>query len=168
MGGNLLKSNGVEAPPRANANLSNLRTQQFNTAGEFRNNIPGMAEEQTAHAADTGRRELAANLAGNKEGASRRGLLYSGLKQGADLDAHSAYAAGLASKRASINADLEDKATQMEDAAIGGAFDDQKTQQSAYDQAFQQRQARNASRNQAIGQLGGGLGSLAGGLLGSG
>lgn len=128
------------------AEMEKLSQAQLQRAGDFRKNLPSLAERQFGLAREQGLRGLADQIQGVRAGANRRGLLYSGLRQGAEGAARAGAAGELAQARAGINQNLENQAQQFEQQAVGAGLGDlgYKTDQAttAYKQALQNRQLK--------------------------
>lgn len=172
---NVQARNAIEAKLKA-LQAQRAQAQLSKEAQEYRANIPAFTQNAFSKVADETRRGLAENLAGQKSDYNKKGLLYSGLKQGADASARGQAAAGLSQARASINQGAEQQARAMEQAAAQGTIGSQQSQvgadQDAYAKAMENAQRRRqtiAAAGQAIGQLGGGvIGKAVGGLSGGG
>lgn len=130
------------------AEMEKLSRAQLQRASDFRKNLPSLAERQYGMAREQGLRGLADQIQGVRSGANRRGLLYSGLRQGAEGAARAGAAGELAQARAGINQNLENQAQQFEQQAVGAGLGDlgYKTDQatSAYQQALKNRQLKQA------------------------
>lgn len=144
----------------------NLNTQQQQQATDFRNNLPQMEEDLGSSYERQARRGLAQNIQGINANASRRGLLYSGLRQGAEAGAQARTAGDVAQKRYQINQGLEQNAQGLESGAASNIFSSYKNDiqnaDDSYNLALQQMQ----SRNNLLTGLFGGIGAAAGGYLG--
>lgn len=135
-------------------------------AVDYRNQLPGMKETAFSGVAGDARRGLSQQLAGVTQGAQSRGLLYSGLKQGAQQQAIGQTAGALAGARGQINQQYEDQARSRETAARTGNIQDMgtavKNDADIYGQAMENVKAR-----QGVGAaVGSAVGTVAGGLLG--
>lgn len=116
---------------------------------------------------DQSRRQLAQDLAGARSAASSRGLLYSGLRRGAEQGLRGQAAGQMAQYRQNVNQSSADKLAgyQQQQAQRGVADYGLEAQRNlgAYQNALQDRAQKRAQGA----QIGAGLGSLGGALLGS-
>lgn len=166
VGGAIFGGAGIDSPPGQSGALTTTRGDQLKKAQQFREGIPVLANERMGVEAQGARRELAGNLAGIKQSANSRGLLYSGLREGAEADTRGGYAAALAQRRSQLNQEMDDQATDMEQTALAGAYDDQAAGQRGLDDKFNARQERNAARDRLIGSIAAGVGKAAGAAAG--
>lgn len=115
---------------------------------------------------DQARQGLARDLAGARSAASSRGLLYSGLRRGAEADLRGQAAGQMAQYRQNVNTSAADKLGQFQgqqaERGMARYGLDAQRNLGAYQDALQQRSQRRAQGA----QIGGGLGSLAGAFLG--
>lgn len=142
-------------------------------ADQFHKGMGSYIGGQVDNAQNVARGKLQGDLQQNKEDASKRGLLYSGVKAGTDASAKSYQSGQLASQIQGINneansqADAKDK---MAGAARSGADASQlsNTQnqisqnQSTYQQALQQQQNQNNFWQSLLGGVGKVGGAIAG------
>ena len=153
-------------PPPEDPRLKEIRERQINQAKDYRANMANEKDSQAKIAQDETRRNLATRMAGINTEANHRGLLYSGLKQGAQYGAQGDAAADLASKTSKINAGVETRAQSLDSQALTGAYQGAQNQGQMSDinmqRALQERQARSG----ALGSLIGAGGMLAGSALG--
>lgn len=152
-------------PPPDLSELEALRTRQSRAASDFRTNQAGMQEEQDRSSRMDARSELARDLAQNRKGASSRGLLYSGLKQAADVGAESGMAASVAQNRAATAAQLENQARGLEDQAANTGISLQMNKQGIADNSYAMALQNRQAQLQAQGALGGAVGTVAGSAL---
>lgn len=127
---------------------------------EFQEKAPQMQERMQSQAESEAKRGLAENLAGVKQGASRRGLLYSGIRQGAEGALRAQSAGQLAQQKADINTSIQNQIDQMRSGAAGAGFQ-------AYQGAVQQAQNDYNMAMQKYKQKQGQLSAI-GGALGMG
>jgi len=137
-------------------------------AANFRSSMPGLNQMATSQQGEEGRLGLAKKLTDIKRGASSRGLLYSGIKQGADQEAATGLASELSGQAYSTNQALENQAKQMEDQAVDAGLNEQNMKQKANQQAYQTALQRRQENQAGLGSLMGGAGSLFGSILGRG
>lgn len=116
--------------------------------------------------ADSSRGQLAQNMAGIKQSANSRGLLYSGIKQGQEAGAQSEAASNQAGYRAALNAST-DKST--EDIMAGKAtmgLDQYQQDVTNAGNAYQQALEKRKQSGGILGAIGGAIGAGAGLLMG--
>ena len=135
-------------------------------ASDFRDKLPGYKNEAFNIQEDSAKLGLAKDLSDVRKDANSRGLLYSGIRQGAEADTLANFYADQSSERAKINQGAEDIARGMEEKALGVGLLGQQEQQAlndrAYDMALQQRAARGSGVSKLMGVGGGLLGGMAG------
>ncbi len=153
------------APWPVDPRLGQIADAQAQQAQQFRSNIPQMSEAQGTAAADDTRRQLAGTVAGVRQNANSRGLLYSGLRQAGEANAGAQAASGLAQKQAGINNNLQGQATTLENQALQSGMGVRQLQQDQYNNAYQR--ALNAQQQKSQGQssLLGGVGGIVGALI---
>lgn len=115
---------------------------------------------------DQARMGLARDLAGARSAASSRGLLYSGLRRGAEADLRGQAGGQMAQYRQNVNQSQADKLGQFQgqqaERGVARYGMDAQRNLGAYQDALQQRGQKRAQGA----SIGGGLGSLAGAVLG--
>lgn len=141
-------------------------TKQSELAEDYRQNLPGYKEAAFGYAADESRQNLAKQMAGIKSSANSRGLLYSGLKSGAENSALSQHMGGLSQSRYDINSQFDDQANEMENKSILSGFQNLATARGAADADYQLALQQRAERDKGIGSLLGAGGSIIGGQMG--
>lgn len=142
------------------------REAQAADAARFRSSIPTLNQQAGTIQGEEGRQGLARKLTDIKRSASSRGLLYSGIKQGADQEVASSTASDLANKSYSTNKSLENQAQKMENSAIESGMKGLEAKQQAAQQSYQMALQRRQAQQQGQAGLLGGVGSLAGAALG--
>lgn len=166
---NLFKgSSSLDAPqaPGVDSGLQDVYGQQKSYAQGLRKNMPGLMEQQQAVARGQGRGALASTLADTKRNFNSRGLLFSGLRQNAELGAAQNAASQLAGQTTDINRDLIGKTQGAEQAAIGTAGKIAQLEQDRENERVNSLLEAMKGRNSGLGSLGKGLGSVAGGIGG--
>lgn len=148
----------------------------FNTAEHLRNDsyadlknragqidtVNNKKQEMINLQQETGREDFNNSLQKNRENASSRGLLYSGIKEGADYDSARAQAGNEASYQQQVNeaadTELGDLDKNFANTSLQNYENRISQSQNAYQQALQRRQGNSAgSIGQAIGSIGGAL-----------
>lgn len=146
------------------------QTGLANQAKTYRQNLPGTQGELFNQASDVGKRGLAQSIAQTRSSASSRGLLNSGIRQGAESNNYGNYLSGLSSSRAGINKETEANAQGMENSAVQAGTNLQQQRQAMEDAIYsrQMQQYENATKQREADKgLLGGLGSSVGGAFGS-
>jgi hypothetical protein len=152
--------------PEIDPEVKALRDKQVERAKSFRSGMEGMRQEQQQQAEEQSRRGLAKDIAGNTQNYNARGLLFSGLKQGGEIDAQTESAASLAKAKTDINQNLENQAQALDADALGAASNvaQLNNQNLAMQQQINLQQQQ--SRNSGLKMLFGAGGQIAGGYLG--
>lgn len=142
--------------------ISDIRQQQTQKAKELRQQMPALQKEQQAQVQNRGREDLARQMSGVRQNFGTRGLLYSGLRRGAESQAAGNVAAQGAQQIAQGNALLSGQLEQAEGNAIQTGLQEQELKQREADRAYEQALAARAQKSQGMASAAGGIGSLAG------
>lgn len=135
-----------------------LRQQMQTEAGNFRSDLTRLKSEQSGLLKDSAESALNRGLRDIRIGAKRRGLLYSGYRQGAESDLRSRVASSLASQSKSANSELEDVASKKEAAAASVGLESYRDALQRADVAYNLVAENAVRRQQALEQLGEGVG----------
>ena len=146
--------------------VRSIQQQQMERAKQFRAGLDNMRQEQYGAAEEQSRQGLASQIAQNKAGFSARGLLFSGLRQGADVDAQTESATNLAKTKTDINQGLEAQAQDLENQAMGSASSLAAMNSQNLMMKQQLDLAKQSQRNQVLGSLLGAGGMIGGGYFG--
>lgn len=157
---------GAPGPAGMDPRLHDALQGQLDYAKEFRSSLPGMQQEAGGVAENQSKRQLAGDLVRNKQNASSRGLLYSGVKQMGDASAQAQSQAGLNAKKFSVNKELEGQANEAEQQAIKAAQDQQNLESDLRGQMYDVALSNANAKRGALGALGGAVGSAVGAGLG--
>ena len=147
------------------ANLPAVKTQKPQEEIDQENQNANLAEQKRRMITDyegTARRALAERMAGTKQSAAGRGLLYSGLHMGQQAANQAGAAGASAAYRQKVN---QAQQGQLSDLAAEGAalgLQEQQNAQERYNAEYKRALQRRAQEQQTASQLG----SAAGGLLG--
>lgn len=140
--------------PQLQASVNN----QYKQARVNRVNAPKKAEDMGNLDAAAQKHGLAQSLAGIRSGASSRGLLYSGLRQGAEAGATSNALNSIAANRAGYNRQAEDEAFSGEQQSLQNLESLRQAQmndsQFQYDQALSNYQAQQEAGSGLFGLMG--------------
>lgn len=113
---------GQSAPqpqiPQLDPSIQILADQQLKDAQQFQNNAGSLKQAQGNMAADTSKQGLAQTDKSITHNANSRGLLYSGLRQGAMAQAQGQAATEQAGKQSEINQNVEQQVQQMNNQAL--------------------------------------------------
>lgn len=132
--------------------------KQYSQARNNRLNAPKKAEDLGNIDAAQQKHGLAQSLAGIRSGASSRGLLYSGLRQGAEAGATSNALNSMAANQAGYNRQAEDEAFGQEQQSLqnleGLRQQEVANSQFQYDQALSNYQAQQEAGSGLFGLMG--------------
>lgn len=155
-----------------------LNTQITNTATQFQSNIPKLEYNLTQQAAEAQKQELATAIQGTKQNFNARGLLNSGLEQGAEASEVGQAAANTTQAAADINQNVNAEGQQLLQGATANqnaltaanqaSAANQTQLTGAYNSIAEQNQALSNNALAAVGQgIGGALGTGVGALTNS-
>lgn len=145
-------------PHAVDPTLQNTASAMQKQADEFKQNMPRLGNELFGQQAQSQQRQLAQGLAGIRENSSKRGLLYSGLRQSDELGARAQAGSRLASARADINNELTKQQAAMNDMAVQSGLAVQQVQRGLADATFSQaltNMQTGLNNANAIGKFGG-------------
>jgi hypothetical protein len=158
--------------PGTDPRLEALKNKQAELAHTYRQSMPAMERTQTADLRGDTARGLQKQVSDLRGDAQGRGLLYSGLRGGAEAGARRSAAMNVASGRAGIRQNLENTATGIEQNAVGAGLGmaGMNTGAAQFNQVANQAAENRAQQyannnNQMYGQIGGGLGTAIGGIV---
>lgn len=157
------------AQSRQDALMQKQLEYQQKLSGEaqaFRDKLPQYKDEAFRVQEDSAKQGLAGDLAGVRKAANSRGLLYSGLRDGAEAGTLGDFYANQSAEKAKINQSAEDVARGMEEKAIGMGMENQQQQQAAQDRIYDMALQARAGKQAGQGGIMGAVGKLGGGLLG--
>lgn len=142
--------------------LTALRGQMGSEAKKFRADMPKLLADERAGIKAAGDTATAQGIKTTRQNYNRRGLLYSGLRQGGEQTVRSNVASGVARQTAGVNKQYKDLANAKDNAAANVGL-------AGYGEALQRANMLNDSRmqnqierQQSMQQLGQGLGYLGG------
>jgi len=146
--------------------LGAYQTKQAEQAKNFRAKMPSMQQEQEVGIKQNTRSELARELAGIRGNMSSRGLLYSGLRRGAEADQSAQAASQAAAQRANVNQTLLGQAEGLDQNAIQSGLALQQSRQAQADAEYEARNKGFQARQGMFKELGGAIGITGGAALG--
>src|SRR5271165_4240856 len=113
---------GPSAPPpqvpQLDPNIQTLSDQQLKTAQQYQTNAAGLMQEQGNMAQDQNAQALSGQTKNITNNANSRGLLYSGIKQGAVASAQGNSAANTSAQQAGINQNVTNQANTLNAQAL--------------------------------------------------
>ena len=142
-----------------------LRAQRM-LLKDFESKAPQMQSQAIEGAASGERRRLAGELSGIKSGASSRGLLYSGMRQGQEAKSRAMSDVNQAESRANINNAFNQQRQQLKADPIKTGLNVAQMQSGIADQAMTQAINNMQCRQQALGGLGSAIGQGVGTYFG--
>lgn len=149
-------------PPTVDPRIAQNEAKLTKQATDFRASMPQKQQQYGKMAEDQSRQALAQQMHQIGQSANQRGLLYSGIKTGAESGAAAQNSGELANKKSQINQELEGQAQELENRAITGAMNAEKSQQETYNQAYQSALGRKSLGGKVMGNVAGGIGSALG------
>lgn len=147
--------------------LTALRSQMSGEAQKFRKDLPGLVEGEKRGLESTANQALERGTKQTRQNYNRRGLLYSGLRQGAEQTVKGNVASTLARQIADVNKQYQDLASSKENVAANVGLQGYGEALQRANQLYDSQQANSVARNQALQQFGSGIGYLAGSAYGS-
>lgn len=124
--------------PVSNAALDNQVKAQSDQAKKLRETADSRANAQYDVLADQARRGVGQGIKDVRSQASSRGLLYSGLRQGAEQGVRAQGASDLANARTAVNRQVEDETYDAEQQALQGLMAQRQMQLGDAQQRYQQ------------------------------
>lgn len=152
--------------PQIDERVGQLNDEQRSEAGRFRNDLPGLKEQQFNLARDQAAQGLKGQTRDIRQGASSRGLLYSGLRQGAENAAQGSASSGLSAQREAINRKLGQQANEMDQSSIQSGVDLMALRRNREDLMNGANKSDQERASGAKSGIMGGFGSLLGGIAG--
>lgn len=139
----------------------------YGEARQFRQDMPGMVKEQEGLLQTDANRAIDQGVRGERRNFNNRGLLYSGMRQGAEGDVRTRVASDLARSTADVRKGYEDSARAKENAAaqvgLAGYQDALRRAEDTYNMQLT-KNIQHRQQMQQLGQAGGyAAGTYAGG-----
>lgn len=138
--------------------VSALRGRLFGEAQDFEKNLSGYQQQASDQIGKEGDLALQSGLKGTRQNFNRRGLLYSGLREGGEQDVRGKVASGMAGQKAQSNQDLN-KMAQAKWAKAGQVglqgYQDAVNREAEIAGINLQNQVARAQAMQQLGQVGG-------------
>jgi hypothetical protein len=139
-------------------NVTALRNRLFGESEQFNQDLPGMKERAGNLIQAEGDQALQSGLRGTQQNFNRRGLLYSGMRQGAEQGVRGKVASEISSQRAQSNMDLDKLGTAKaaKAASVGlQSYQNQVQREADIAGINLQNQVARAQAMQQLGQIGG-------------
>lgn len=141
-------------------NVTALRGRLFGEAQDFEKGLGGMQKSASDQIGKEGDMALEKGLTGNRRNYNRRGLLFSGLREGGDQDVRGRVASTMAGQKAQSNKELSDMAKSKWNtvAQVGlQGYQDSVNREAEIAGISLQNQVARAQSMQQLGQTGGQL-----------
>lgn len=139
-------------------NVAALRGRLFGEAQDFEKGLGGMQKSASDQIGKEGDMALEKGLTGNRRNYNRRGLLFSGLREGGDQDVRGRVASTMAGQKAQSNKELSDMAKSKWNtvAQVGlQGYQDSVNREAEIAGISLQNQVARAQSMQQLGQVGG-------------
>jgi hypothetical protein len=143
-----------------------LRNKLYGEAKQFREGLPGLQANASSQIEREGNQAVATAVKGTRQGYNSRGLLYSGMREGAELGAKSRIASTMAEQRTQSNKSLQDLAAAKENTAMQVGMQGYQQALQRQDQIEQINLQNSIARTQALQQLSQVAGYAAGSIYG--
>lgn len=157
----------VASPPELDPNVKKMSDQTFNLYNQFKQNRPGLEKGLINDAVEQNKMDLAQKKQDIAANANARGLLYSGLRENAQLQAGQQAASKTGADIADIQNNLENQQMALEEKAFNQGVQSADAAQTRYNNLYTaQLKAKEANRS-GLGGLLGTFGGISGGILGS-
>lgn len=162
--GNQVSGGGPDLPqpPGVNPDLAELKRRQAEQARDFRTNIEGYKSNAFNQVAKLEKEALGKRMHDVRLDAKRRGLMFSGIRQGNEAKAQSDSSAQLAQSRFDINDLAEQEAQGLEADAIDSGVQQQKMVSQINDSIYNQAIKNMLNRRAGLSSLAGAGGTLVG------
>jgi hypothetical protein len=158
----------TQAPevPGEDPRLAAIRKQQGALADQFRTNRSQIENDSYNNIADPERKRLAQQMKTTGANYNNRGLLFSGLRQGAQAKEEAQSGANLAGARQDINRGAEEQQKQLDSSAANAELSQYQTQGAIQDNIYNQALTNMMGRNAVMNGIGGAIGAGAGSYFG--
>lgn len=147
--------------------LRAIRKKLYGEAKDFRKGLPELQGRARINLLGDARGALTQGISNTRKNFNRRGLLYSGLRQGGEQGLRGQVASSLASSIAGSNQDLENEAKGREMSASSVGLQGFGDAISRNNQLFDIRNQNAMERRKALASLGQGVGYMAGSYYGN-
>jgi hypothetical protein len=158
---------GLTKKEREKRRIRNLQTQMSKEAKRFQQNLPNYTAQQYQSLLPEYQRAQEEGLRSIREGSARRGLLQSGLRQGAEGNLRTQLAGELATSRVNINREAEQLARSKKEAASSVGLQMMTDNLRRAEELYNMQLSNQVARRQAFGQIASGIGYGVGSYYGS-
>lgn len=145
--------------------LELLQKQQQEQFQQFQKDRPGIEQSLGDIAAQGTRAGLAESIHNTRQGASNRGLLYSGQRMAGESAARAGAGMQLAQQKKQIGQQVQGMSDSLQAGAIGAGLNIQQAKQTMADTAYQQALQNYSNKQQQGAGIGGLIGAGVGALL---
>jgi hypothetical protein len=142
----------------AEESLAKQRDSVINEAKQFRGGLQEYKNSRYGDVANTARDQLDQTLRQIRRNANARGLLFSGMRTGAEANARTKMASMLAQQRAEINKESDDLAQSKDTVAANIGLSGYENAIKRASDLYELESTNQARRRAALGQLGEGVG----------
>lgn len=149
--------------PDTDPRLKYLRGELQKEADDFRKNKFTLRDKMVNELAEGQLRQMQSDIGGIRSGLNARGMLYGGMRQGAEAGRRAQAGANIAAGTQTINRQLAEQQRNLDRAAVGAGLNFMNIQSNIEDSVM--NQAINNMQNRMTTMTG--VGSAAGGLIGS-
>jgi hypothetical protein len=160
------KDPGAPAPAPAAPSGISPHQSQIDYAKQFEKDLPGLENKLMGNLGSQVGEQMGAQIQSTRENASSRGLLHSGLRQGAEQSVRAKASTTLGQGRQALGQALRDQSKSLKDQAVQSGLDVQRSSQQMADIAYQDALASMANKNAGISGLMGAGGAILGGIYG--
>ena len=144
--------------PGEDPNVTALRNKLYGEAGDFESHLGDYQKDASNQIEREGSQALESGVKGTRQNFNRRGLLYSGLREGAEQGVRGRVASTMASQKAQSNQELSNLSkSKWEKAAQVGlqSYQDSVNREAEIASVNLQNQVARAQMMQQLGQVGG-------------
>lgn len=141
-------------PPGEDPQVTALREKMYNEANQFRSDMPGLMKDQESILKGDANKSIDTGVKAERANYNNRGLLYSGMRQGAEGDVKSRVASELARSTADVRKGYEDTARAKENAAAQVGLSGYQDALRRAEDTFNMQLAKNVQSRQQMQQLG--------------
>jgi len=156
-----------ESRKRYTEALEAQRQKIAGTAAEYEKKMPGMKERAFGAVENTGRKQAGEEIKDIRKGTQRRGLLYSGLREGAEAGAIGGMQSRVAQQESQIADEMEGRKQELQEASATAGLNKLAAEAGLATGDVNMTLQNALARRQSMSSLMGGIGGIAGSYLGS-
>lgn len=150
----LLKKPKSPAIPGESPETTALRAKMYDEANQYRQDMPGLMKEQEDVLQSDANKAINTGVEGERTNYNNRGLLYSGMRQGAEADVKGRVASELARSTADVRKGYEDTARAKESVATQVGLSGYQAALQRAEDVYSLQAAKNTANRQQMQQLG--------------